>query len=462
MSTSVTRGHAGRSWAGTLFPIVLAASAAAAAAVIARGIPTPIAMAAVLGAAAVVAIRANPLLTVAVITAVRATLEGLQAHTVTRAFGVQLSPPDVVTLAFVVGSVWWMSTRIRKGTFDWHAPTLVPAMLFFGIASVSMTYSPDWSLGARDLLKFFGAYCAYLVIINERPEPHTLRLLLGLAVGGAVLPIIIGWYQFFNDIGKPGLFHGGLRIQSTFDHPNTYGFYLVSVLAACWGLSRTLTGIPRKAVEAVAIICFMAIFTTLSRNTWAATAVLVLVVGRKYRRVLVSAAVVVSAVALAMPRVIGAFLGLFNPRQGTNGGNSALGRLDLWTRDLSVWRESPVLGKGFGSTMGNTGALAHNDYLRALVEAGIFGLASFLLLMGSLVRASWRAALGRGDLPLAFFGLSVGYVIVSAASNNMGKGAFQFYFWLLAGISYVWAQVVPAGEPRGDQAARAEALASGP
>ncbi|HYY43934.1 MAG TPA: O-antigen ligase family protein [Actinomycetota bacterium] len=445
-----------------MLPVALAACAAALSALVVRSTPFPLAVAAVLGAAAIITVRANPVLAIAVLAVIRATLEGFGAQTVTRVASVQLSPTDVVTLAFTLGAVWWLLSRMRRGIFDWQAPTLFPALIFFAIAAASLTYSSDWALGARDLLKFFGGYCAFLVIINERPDARKLRLILALIVLSAIAPLLIGWYQFTNNIGKPGLFHGGLRIQSTFDHPNTYGFYLVSVLTACWGLSRTLSDRWRRVVEAVAIACFIAIAMTLSRNTWAATAVLVLVVGHKYRRVLVAAALIAVGVVVAMPRTIGAIAGIFNPRTGTNRGGSALGRLDLWARDLSVWQQSPIFGKGFGSTKGNTGALAHNDYMRSLVEGGIIGLAAFVVFLGSLLRASWRAAAGRGDLPLACLGLTIGYLLVSAGSNNMGKDAFQFYFWTIVGVSYVWAQIVPPSEDERERLPRSEDLVSSP
>jgi O-antigen ligase len=96
--------------------------------------------------------------------------------------------------------------------------------------------------------------------------------------------------------------------------------------------------------------------------------------------------------------------------------------------------------------------------MRALVEGGLLGFVSFVLLIGSLLRASWRAASGRGDLPLAFLGISIAYAIISAGSNSMGKGAFQFYFWLLAGVSYVWAAVVPASPQPGEVRTEARAL----
>ena len=46
-------------------------------------------------------------------------------------------------------------------------------------------------------------------------------------------------------------------------------------------------------------------------------------------------------------------------------------------------------------------------------------------------------------MPRAFLGLAIGFVLVSFASNNLGKGAYQLYFWLIAGIAYVWSTTIP-------------------
>ena len=44
-------------------------------------------------------------------------------------------------------------------------------------------------------------------------------------------------------------------------------------------------------------------------------------------------------------------------------------------------------------------------------------------------------------------GLSLGYVLVSYFSNNLGKDVFQFHFWLLAGILYVWSVTIAPNRP---------------
>lgn len=436
-----------RQWPEALVPVALAALSAAFTALLIKQVSLPLGAAALFGIVAVVLIRAYPLASVVVICLIRASLEGFSLHTVTRVVGVQLSPPDLLTLAFVLGAGLWLLTRIRNGTFDWTAPTLWPAVGLFVVAGGSLLYSTDWALGARDLVKLLGAYCAYLVIVNAKPDPRKLKLMLGLIVASAVVPIVVGWIQFTSGVGKPGELHGGLRVQGTFDHPNTYGFYLVSILAAAWGLGAIVKSpAARRLVGVMALTCFVSLFITLSRNSWGAAVLLVLTIGWRRRRVLVAAGIACTAVLMAMPRVIVRAFDLFQPRSGANRGNSLVGRLDLWNQDFSLWQSSPLLGHGWGSTQATTGAFTHNDFLRALVEAGLLGFIVFVLFLGAMVRASWRAARGRRDLPLAFFGLSLGYVLVSLASNNLGKGAFQFYFWALAGITFVWAQVPPKDE----------------
>ncbi len=72
------------------------------------------------------------------------------------------------------------------------------------------------------------------------------------------------------------------------------------------------------------------------------------------------------------------------------------------------------------------------------------GFGCFVAMMSSLVRLGLNVARGRSDGPRALLGLSIGYALVSLASNNFGKGAFQIHFWLLAGVFCVWADAFPS------------------
>jgi O-antigen ligase len=172
-------------------------------------------------------------------------------------------------------------------------------------------------------------------------------------------------------------------------------------------------------------------------------AILVLVVGWRHRWVLAAAAGCAVLVVAAVPRLLTRLTDFLHPVQGNNTGNSLLGRLALWDRDIGLWKTQPILGRGWGSTLASVDVAAHNDFLRALVEGGIVGFVAFVLLIWSLDRMGVRIGRGRGDLPRAFLGMALGYTAVSVASNNLGKGAYQFYFWLIAGVAYVIWETMP-------------------
>jgi hypothetical protein len=169
------------------------------------------------------------------------------------------------------------------------------------------------------------------------------------------------------------------------------------------------------------------------------------------------AVILTGVVLLSSPQVFSRGTDIVNENQEVAGGETRSGeragrssltaRIDIWGNALDLWSERPLLGIGFGATSFNVGHNAHNDYLRSLTETGLIGFLFFISLMVSLVLLGRRAGLRRMDAPRALMGLSLGYALVSAVSNNLGKNVFQFHFWLFAGICYVWSKTV--APPRG-------------
>ena len=318
--------------------------------------------------------------------------------------------------------------------------------------SISLFYSQAVGEGVRGLLKWSSAFGAYALLQVDKPDARRLRLLLGLIIGSAVVPLLYGGYQLVNGTGRQNLLHGGLRIQSTFDHPNDYGFYLVVVIVAAWGLYNVLEGRARLLVTGLAVACLGSVALTLSRSAYAALGFVILVVGWKHRRLLLGLAVFGGAIVLAIPRVVTRVTDLLNPRTGDNHGNSLLGRLSIWSGEFEQFRQRPFTGHGWGFTLASQDKASHNDYLRLMVEGGIFGLFTIVALMISVLRNALHAARGRLDLPRAYLGLALGYVIGSGVTNTIGKGAYQFYFWLMTGIALRWSAIVPVDAPEPEPA----------
>lgn len=72
------------------------------------------------------------------------------------------------------------------------------------------------------------------------------------------------------------------------------------------------------------------------------------------------------------------------------------GRMDMWQRVISSARESPIAGKGLGSSMAVlAGEHPHNDYLRIWHDLGVVGLLFFLAAAGGwlvILFRSWYQA----------------------------------------------------------------------
>ncbi len=443
-------------------PIAGAAFAALAAVTASRLVSPGLIIAGVLGLIALLSLRANLQTALLGLAFGRATLEGTYLLPAANVGGVALGLGDILTLGFFGGALWYLAGRARAGTLGhlWRAPTVVPMLLFLAVAAFSLLYSPDATQGARDILKLASAFSAYLLLVADPPDARRLRLLLiGITVG-SIVPILAGVGLLLTGGAEVNEFQGWSRVQSVFVDPNAYGIYLVTVLAAAWALRGEISGIARSWLDVLSVAAFVSVFLTLSRNSVAALAILVLVIGMRRRKILIAAVGLTVIVLLASPQVGSRGTQILSPKsraegqvgRGANATRTALvGRVEIWEEGLGLWRQRPFLGIGFGGTSVAVGNNAHNDYLRSLVEAGLVGLACFLAVIVSIIRLGLRAGAGRSDAPRLLMGLSLGYVLVSYFANNLGKNVFQFHFWLLAGILYVWAQKIPISRPSSER-----------
>ncbi len=147
-------------------------------------------------------------------------------------------------------------------------------------------------------------------------------------------------------------------------------------------------------------------------------------------------------------------------------GSSQL-RLFVWQAGLRMIGDYP-LGVGFGvfpvymyhySEVVRYAA-AHNTYLQLAAETGLAGLASFLLLLGCLLRASW-IAWRRGADPIA---RALGLAGLGGALSMMVSACFYNFFFLIELNGQQWLVLglaAQAARSRQRAAARVEPAADG-
>jgi O-antigen ligase len=388
-----------------------------------------------------VLIRMAPLEATMLTAVVRAAAEGLNDQTVFKALGFSLSPADAINIGFLLGALWWLLANMRKGLQIKEVPLATSLLAFFLVIGVSLAYSPGPISGFKDAIKLGSAVIATLLIVATAPRAKHLKGILVAFIASSLLPMVVAIWQFAHGTGQAFSGHGGLRIQSVFDHPNHFGTYLVVVLTAVVGLWGQVQGAARRVVETIGAIAFVFMILSLSRSAWMMAGIIILVLGWRRWKLLGAGAAVGGAVLLFMPRVLQRLTDVVD----TGGvANSADIRLEIWSFALPLWEQHPILGQGWGAfnSLAN-GLYAHNDYLRVLIETGLIGLIVFLVVLWKLVQQSVRVARGRKDFPRAFLGLALSFIVLTMITNNLEKLAFQWYFWALAGVAFAWPRAFP-------------------
>ncbi len=120
-------------------------------------------------------------------------------------------------------------------------------------------------------------------------------------------------------------------------------------------------------------------------------------------------------------------------------------RINAWKAGLSLWQESPVLGRGTGSfqhlmftekseTVGgclnNPVCLQpHSQYVLFLTEQGLIGLVLFIALLGTLVWPALKSTHIQSKLSAAF---ACSFAVHAAFDSGLRMGTQMFVFMVLA------------------------------
>ena len=130
-----------------------------------------------------------------------------------------------------------------------------------------------------------------------------------------------------------------------------------------------------------------------------------------------------------------------------------IGRNQIWQANLDMVKERPLFGWGYGNYRkfrdpyyerypgADTTAHAHNNFLQMWVDAGLVGLAAFLLLCWMILKAGWQAyqllpAVAEPQRSLALGGvLSIlSFLLGGLTQYNFGDAEVVIVFWAITGV----------------------------
>ena len=287
----------------------------------------------------------------------------------------------------------------------WHAHLFL--MAAYGIAMVSgarLYGSAGFSQGIREIVRVGSIIAAFLLVlwwVNESPVRFRrgwLYLLVGL-----IGTIGVALWQLATDTGFLETI-GLNRLQGTLSHPNSFGQYLVPFVLFALGAAVSASGVKRLLLLLGAATLTWLILLTYSRTVFfvLATGLVALPVlhARQFgvrglaRTLAVLLLVVAAGWLLAGSVVRERFANLSLGRNALDAAlsgaseNSYEWRLINWGVLIDLGLEHPVTGHGAGMTTvlnpivdvdNGVPYNAHNDFVRFFFEAGLLGLASYMV-----------------------------------------------------------------------------------
>ncbi len=318
----------------------------------------------------------------------------------------------------------------------YHTPLSYPIFFFLGLSLASVFYSLDASNSIREFIRLASIFLLYFLAYKLIENKKDWFLLLKIILISYTLPGVLALVQFVFHLGLPDEFGGFQRIYGTFVHPNPFAFYTFFILALILCLS--LSG---KNLWLLSAPLIFLLFATYTRSALACFFIFILVFGIfKYRKILLA--------GLSLFLIVYLFSDIFQERLwgliALDPYGSVVWRLRLWRDMIPIFLWQPWFGYGLGVFTNlvefyrgfDWGSLeAHNDYLKILVENGIFGLAAYGWLIIGLFFYLFRIfkkTLGQEKiLSLGIIVISLSLFVASFFDNVLRGTALQWNFWIL-------------------------------
>lgn len=391
------------------------------------------------------------------------------------AAGVPLLPTNEMKVAgtLLAGCVLLLGVYVvtRSGEpLRWTALD-APAITFLGLAVLSTVFAvnPRVSLVPNSTrgegLLDYAVYIP-MALAAARLSQVEVREILAVLVGAGALIGAAGVGQYYGFdvtrwIGSRGLHYA--HSWGTLANPDFLGGYTCLVLPI--GVAAAAGAAERRrwwGYAGAATLLYGALLGSQTRSAWAAGAVaaviLLLYLPRSpqvYRRLTalgLAFAAVTAVMMLTQPQI--SFSG--RAASALDPGDSAMrGRLWIWEHAVPMIMQRPVLGWGFSSVLGHLPGIgtpgyfqvfgqsqvfidvAHNDVLQVAVNMGLAGLAAYLWIWATALRAAHGAARGSaspvGPEAAGVLAGFIGYFVwLQFLWSHIGNANV---FWVLTGIA---------------------------
>lgn len=386
----------------------------------------------------------------------RSALDIYSAQGLPAAFALGL---DALVLMYVVFALL-TKQGIKTDWFFWFFAVWVafqglsPLLLSLDGLGLDPSFLP---IAIREWIRVFSLLMVYLLAmqLKDKIEPQKLITALFLSL---IVPFTVALSQIAR--GFP-------RIDGTLGHPNNFStFTILFMVLSLWKLSCARNRTPWLLLTGV-VMFFLIGSKSLTGLAMLGIYIIAYFLPRLDVRYVFGGAVL-SAVAIALfittdlgrERIAELYMTPLLNREmdwsyalaiqlsDSADANSFNWRIAQWTFLLQSWSNHPLFGHGLGTALEVSvfEKEAHNDYIRFLVETGLVGFVSFILLLLAqvvrliqLLRASTHS-IAQTNLVRTLLAFFVAIVIGMLTGNIWGQTAPLFYWWTLFAVAgWDWA-----------------------
>jgi O-antigen ligase len=370
-----------------------------------------------------------------------------------------LDPSSLLAMLFLVASIVWLIAQYASGRRFPGSPLRIGLLAFVAAGAVSAISATPAQASLLEVMRILSVAMMFVILEQLITNKAMLIKTIAVAFVGLLFPLVYTLVTLLAGSPASEVKGSFTRLTGPFAQSNTFARYLAFMIIFGVALYPSLNRRLRLAMVPILGLSTVLLALTLTRTAIVAAVVGVLVVALVQRRrgVLVGFAASVVLAAALVPGLGARFATLTEGEQvlgQPETGNSLQWRLNYWTRVLPLANSNPVTGIGLNMTQYQTSAAKqpHNDFIRAYVEAGVFGLLTYVsihfLLLRNAVWALYRSARGTLEHSVAAgaLGCAVCFLLGSLASNMMSNVVSLWYLIAFsAGASYVARR-----DPRGD------------
>ncbi len=344
-----------------------------------------------------------------------------------------------------------------------HSVNVKKAWLVFILLSfISLFYSPVFLLGLKAFLSYLSYAALFIIGLYSVKTEKDFEMWIKVIVLSSVIPLLYGLKALA--LGGGGLRFSvgeGLRLQSTFPHPNPFAPYLVLLITVSFYLYKSnilaVGSLIRKSLPIYIFVLIGLLLMTKTRSAWAACFLLFAFYGFFLERKFLIFVFVTPFFALLIPEIQDRILDL---TRDSDYGATGYGRLNSYAWRLQIWENSLrwmspthyVAGYGLSAFVhhsmdfGMANAFqkatyeinAHNIFVQTFFNLGLIGFVSFTYLLYVTGKTLYKCYSKNKLLVFIALMAFVQLLLQGYSDNIWDYLIFEWYFWFFMGITFAY------------------------